>query len=112
MNRRRTDTPRSHFTTYFSVIVGAVVAAAGGVTHAYYMNRQVEARREIKRVESETKERRLEIMTTEMRIGEMLNRYTAKEELARQHSSLKAIPRGVVEDVNPAQPRAVVSAVP
>ncbi|BCU75728.1 hypothetical protein [Luteolibacter sp. LG18] len=112
MNRRRTDIPRSHFTTYLSVIAGAVVAAFGGVTHAYYMNRQVEARREVHRIEVETKEHELEILTTQMRVGELLNRYTVREELAHQHSSLKPIGRGVVEDVRPAQPRAVVSAVP
>jgi len=112
MNRRRNDSPRSHFFVHLSVIVGALVAACGGVTYAYYMNRQVEAKREIRRVEGRIREHRLEIATTRMRIDELTNRYAIRDELARQHSPLKPIPRGSVEDVSPAQTRAVASAVP
>lgn len=112
MNRRRSDTPQSHFALYFSIIVFAVVASGGGVSYAIFMNRQVETTREIHRVEERIKERELESLTIQMRTGELLNRYKIREELAQQQTSLEPIPQGVVENVRPAQTPAVVSTLP
>lgn len=112
MNRRRNEPVRNHFSIFLSLIVGAIIAASGGVMYAYYMNRQVETKREIGRVEGRIKERQLEIVNTEMRIGEVLNRYVIREQLAHHQSSLKPIARGVVEDVRPTQARTVAYAVP
>lgn len=112
MNRRRNESVRSHFSVYLSLIMGAIIAACGGVMYAYYKNRQVETNREISRVEGRIKERELEIVTTNMRIGEILNRYAIREQLAHQRSPLKPIARGVIEDVRAPEARAVASAVP
>ncbi|MEI7927223.1 MAG: hypothetical protein WCH40_01635 [Verrucomicrobiales bacterium] len=112
MNHRRDENPHRHRFTFLSMFVGAIVAAAGGILYVYYMNRQVETNRELKRVEMRIKEHELVIMNTRRLIDDDLGRYLIREKLVQQHSSLKPIAQGVVEDVQPKQPRTVASAVP
>lgn len=94
------------------MILGAVVAASGGVLYAYFKNRQIQTLREIDRTERRIEQHRLDIQTTEMRIEQALNRFVIREELAQQRSMLKAIPRGVVEEVKSTPARAVALAAP
>jgi hypothetical protein len=111
MNRRRSD-PRHSASLFLAMILGATVAACGGVLYAYFKNRQIQTAREIDRVERCIEQHRLEIRTTEMRIDQALNRYVIREELAQQRSTLRAIPRGVVEEVKTTPARAVALAAP
>jgi HAMP domain-containing protein len=94
------------------MILGAVVAASGGVLYAYFKNRQIQTLREIDRAERRIEQHQLDIRTTEMRIDQALNRFVIREELAQQRSMLKAIPRGVVEEVKSTPARAVALAAP
>lgn len=94
------------------MILGATVAAGGGILYAYFKNRQIQTVREIDRIERRIEQHRLEIRTTEMRIDQALNRYVIREELAQQRSTLRAIPRGVVEEVKSTPARAVALAAP
>jgi hypothetical protein len=112
MNHRRDEPPNRQRLTFLSMFVGATVAAAGGIVYAYYMNRQVEINRELQRVETRIKEHQLVIMNTRRLIDDDLGRYLIREKLVQLHSSLKPIPRGVIEDVQSKQTRAVASAVP
>jgi len=112
MNHRRDEHPNRHRLTFLSMFVGAIVAAAGGILYVYYMNSQVETNRELKRVETRIKEHELVIMNTRRLIDDDLGRYLIREKLVQQHSSLKPIPRGVIEDVQPRQSRTVASTVP
>lgn len=112
MNHRRDEHPNRHRFTFLSMFVGAVVAAAGGILYVYYMNRQVETSRELRRVETRIKEHELAIMNTRRLIDDDLGRYLIREKLVQQHSTLKPIPPGVIEDVLPKQPRAVASMAP
>jgi hypothetical protein len=111
MNRRRSD-PRHSASLFLAMILGAVVAAGGGVLYAYFKNRQIQTAREIDRIERRIEQHQLDIRTTQMRIDQSLNRYVIREELAQQRSALVAIPRGVVEEVKSVPPRAVALAVP
>jgi hypothetical protein len=112
MNHRRDEHPNRHRFTFLSVIVGVLVAAAGGILYAYCMNRQVETNRELKRVEMRIKEHELAILNTRRLIDDDLGRYLIRDKLVQQHSTLKPIPPGVIEDVQPKQPRAVASMAP
>jgi HAMP domain-containing protein len=111
MNRRRSD-PRHSASLFVAMILGAVVAASGGVLYAYFKNRQIQALREIDRTERRIEQHQLDIRTTEMRIDQALNRFVIREELAQQRSMLKAIPRGAVEEVKSTPARAVALAAP
>lgn len=111
MNRRRSD-PRHSASLFLAMFLGFVVAAFGGVLYAYFKNRQIQTLREIDRTERRIEQHQLEIRTTEMRIDQALNRFVIREELAQQRSMLKAIPRGVVEEVKSTPARAVALAAP
>lgn len=100
MNRRKSE-HRVHASAYFALIAAAIVAAAGGVLHAYYKNRQVQVAREVDLIERRIEQHQLEIRTTEYRADELLNRFVIKKQLEDAGSTLVAIPVGLPEDVNP-----------
>ena len=68
MNRRRHET-RTPFSVFFALILAAAIAAAGGVLHAFYKNRQVQITREIDAIDRHVVQCRLDIQTTEMPMG-------------------------------------------
>lgn len=112
MNHRRDEHPNRHRLTFLSMLVGVLVAAAGGILYAYFMNRQVETTRELKRIETRIKEHELAILNTRRMIDENLGRYLIREKLVQLHSALKPIHQGVVEDVKPKPPRDVAAMAP
>jgi hypothetical protein len=81
MNNRRRDAPRTSSVPLFAILLGAGIAAAGGVLHAYYKNLQVSLSREIDGAERRIEQRRLEIRTTEMRMDQLLNRFVIRQQL-------------------------------
>jgi hypothetical protein len=113
MNRRKSEY-RSPVNIYFAMMAAAAIAAGGGVLHAVYKNRQVQAHREIDATETRIGQYQLDIQTFRMRMDERLNRFAMRQELEAAGSSLRPIPIGVTEEVNPfpAQRGSVASAVP
>ena len=111
MNRLKstTSTPTSIFV---ALIGAAVIAAAGGVQHAMYKNRQVKIKREIDAIERRVEQYKLDIRTTQMRSDSILNRFAIRKQLEDMGSALRPIPPGLPEEVNPAPPAAVASAIP
>ncbi len=115
MNRRKSEIrhPRTHASVYCALIAAAIVAAAGGVLHAYYKNRQIQTAREIDAVERRIGQYQLDIETLRMRMDERLNRFAIRAELEAVGTDLVPIPLGVVEEVDPApevRPAAAVAA--
>lgn len=101
MNRRK-SAPRHHASVFFAIFLGLAIAAAGGVLHAYYKNRQVQIAREIDAIEKRIGQCQLDMQTTRYRMDEMLNRYAIAERLKENSSSLIPIPLLVIEEVDPA----------
>ena len=66
MNRRRRHDIRTPVSVFVSLFLAAAIAAAGGVLHAYYKNRQVEITREIDAIDRRIEQDRLDIRITEM----------------------------------------------
>ena len=115
MNRRRTDhETRTPFLVFFALILAAAIAAAGGVLHAYYKNRQVQITREIDAVDRNVVQCRLDIQTTEMRMDDLLSRFVIRKQIQENGSSLRPIPLGVVEEIDAATSsrHSVASAAP
>ena len=102
MNRRRNE-ERPSFSIFFAVILSAVIVAAGGVLHAFYKNRQVTITREIDATDRRIEQYRLDIRTTEMRMDQLLNRYVIRKQIEENGSTLRPIPMGVVEQIDPAK---------
>jgi len=111
MNRRRSD-PRHSASLFLAMLLGAIVAAGGGILYAYLKNRQIQTVRETDRIERRIEQHQLDIRTTQMRIDQALNRYAIREELSQQRSALVAIPRSVVEEVKSVPSRAVALVAP
>ena len=99
MNRRRNET-RTPISVFFALILAAAIAAAGGVLHAFYKNRQVQITREIDAIDRNVVQCRLDIQTTEMRMDELLNRFVIRKQIEQNGSSLRPIPMGVVEEID------------
>jgi hypothetical protein len=100
MNRRRNE-PRTHVSVFFALFLAAAIAAGGGVLHAFYKNRQVSITREIDAIDRRIEQHRLDIRTTEMRMDQLLNRFVIRKQIEANHSTLRPIPMGVVEHVDP-----------
>jgi hypothetical protein len=71
------------------------------VLHAYYKNRQVTITREIDAVDHRVEQYRLDIRTTEMRMDQLLNRFVIRKQIEDNGSTLRPIPMGVVELIDP-----------
>ncbi len=99
MNRRRNES-RTPASVFISLFLAAAIAAAGGVLHAFYKNRQVQITREIAASERRVEQYRLDIRTTEMRMDELLNRFVIRKQIEANGSSLRPIPLGVVEEID------------
>ena len=87
---------------YFALILAAVIAAGGGVLHAYYKNRQVQVSREIDAIDRRVEQCRLDIRTTDMRMDQLLNRFAIRKQIEENGSSLRPIPAGVTEEIDAA----------
>lgn len=113
MNRRRNES-RTPALVFFALFLAAAIAAAGGVLHAYYKNRQVQISREIRAIERRIDQSRLDIRTTEMRKDQLLNRFVIRKQIEANGSSLRPIPVGVVEEIDASSVsrHSVASAVP
>lgn len=113
MNRRRNES-RTPMSVFFALFLAAGIAAAGGVLHAYYKNRQVTITREIDEIDRRVEQYRLDIRTTEMRMDQLLNRFVIRKQIEENGSSLRPIPMGVVEQIDSASPNrhSVASAEP
>ncbi len=113
MNRRRNET-KPPASAYVALILAAAISATGGVAHAYFKNRQIQVSREIDALDRRVDNYQLEIRTTEMRMDELLNRFLIRTQLEEMGSSLRPIPVGIIEEVDPAPfPRhSVASATP
>lgn len=113
MNRRRQE-HRTPVSVFFALILACVIAAGGGVLHAFYKNRQIQITREIDAIDRRVDKSRLDIRTTQMRMDQLLNRFTIRKQIEENGSSLRPIAMGAVEEIqSPAQNRhSVASAVP
>jgi len=111
MNRIKSAT-RTPLSIYFSLIAAGIIASGGGVLHAVYKNRQVQIKRDIAATERRIEQYKLDIRTTQMRSDSILNRFAIRKQLEDTGSSLRPIPIGLPEEVNPAPPVAVASALP
>jgi hypothetical protein len=109
MNRRKSDQP-TPVSVIAALILAAATAAGGGVLHAVFKNRQVQAMREIDATERRIGQYQLDIQTYRMRMDERLNRYAMRQELELAGSSLRPIPLGVTEDVAGSQRASVAAA--
>jgi len=111
MNRRKSE-PRTPASVIFALIAAALIAAGGGVLHVYYKNRQIQVAREIDAIEQKVEQYQFDVRTTQYRMDQLLNRYTIRQQLEENSSSLCAIPLGLIEEVDPAPPnRGSVAAV-
>lgn len=104
MNRRK-SAPRHHGSVFFAIILGLAIAAAGGVLHAYYKNRQVQIAREIDAIERRIGQYQLDMQTITYRSDLLLHRYAISERLKENSSTLRPIPLLVVEEVDPVPPK-------
>ena len=113
MNRRKNEA-RTPASTYFALILAAVIVTGGGVLHAFYKNRQIQVSREIDAIERRVEQYRLDIRTTDMRMDQLLNRFAMRKQIEEIGSSLRPIPVGAVEEVDAAafSRHSVASAVP
>lgn len=113
MNRRRNEIRHSN-TILFALLLGAAICAGGGILHAYYKNQQVSTNREIDAAESRIEHARLDIRTSEMHMDKLLNRFTIRNQLAQNGSTLRPIAFTSVEKIesSSASRRAVASANP
>lgn len=113
MNRRRNEN-RTPALVFFALFLAAAIAAAGGVLHAFYKNRQVQISREIDAIEKHIEQERLDIQTTKMRMDQLLNRFVIRKQIEENGSNLRPIPTGVVEeiDVSGSTRHSVASATP
>ena len=111
MNRIKSAsrTPRWVFAV---LILATMIAAGGGVKHAIYKNHQVQIKRDIEGIERRIEQYKLDIRTTQMRSDAILNRFAIRKQLESMGSRLRSIPIGLPEEVNPAPPAAVASALP
>lgn len=100
MNRRRNET-RTHLSVFLSLFLAATIVAAGGVLHAFYKNRQVQISREIDAIDRRVEQDRLDIRTTEMRMDQLLNRFAIRKQIESNGTTLRPIPIGVVEEMDP-----------
>ncbi len=100
MNRRRNES-RPSMSIFFAVILAAGIVAGGGVLHAYYKNRQVSITREIDAIDRRVEQYRLDIRTSEMRMDQLLNRFVIRKQIEENGSTLRPIPIGAVEDIEP-----------
>ena len=111
MNRLK-SAPRTSPSIFLALLIGFAIAAAGGVQHAMYKNRQVKIKKEIVIIEGRIEQCKLDIRTIQMRSETSLNRFAIRKQLEDTGSVLRAIPAGLAEEVNPAPPAAVASAIP
>lgn len=104
MNRRKADSEsaRTPVCIFVALILAAAIAAGGGVLHAIYKNRQVQVARDIDAAERRIGQYQLETQTIRMRMDERLNRFTIRQELEQSGSTLRPIPIGLIEEVDPA----------
>lgn len=100
MNRRRNET-RTPISVFFALFLAAGIAAGGGVLHAFYKNRQIQVSREIDAIDRRVEQYRLDIRTTDMRMDMLLNRFAIRKQIEETGSSLRPIPVGVIELVDP-----------
>jgi hypothetical protein len=111
MNRHK-SAARTPLSTFVVLLIAAGIAAGGGVLHAIYKNRQVLVNRDIDAIEHRVEQYKLDIRTTQMRSDHLLNRFAIRKQLEDSGSSLRPIPLGLPEAVNPTPPAAVASAIP
>jgi uncharacterized protein HemX len=115
MNRRKSEPEpsRTPASVFVALILAAAIAAGGGVLHAFYKNRQVQVAREIDAAERRIGQYQLDIQTIRMRMDERLNRFAIRQELEDNGSTLRPIPVGLIEEVDPAprSPASVAAAV-
>lgn len=98
MNRPRNE-KRPSSLVYYALFLAAIIAAGGGVLHAFYKNRQVQISRDIDAIVKQMDQQRLDIRTTEMRMDQLLNRFAIRKQMEENGSSLQPIPMGVVEEI-------------
>jgi cell division protein FtsL len=98
MNRRRNEN-RTPALVFFALFLAAGIAAAGGVLHAFYKNRQVQISREIDAIDRNIEQQRLDIRTTEMRMDQLLNRFVIRKQIEENGTKLRPIPIGVVDEI-------------
>jgi uncharacterized protein HemX len=113
MNRRRNEN-RTPASVFIALLLAAVIAAGGGVLHAFYKNRQVHIAREIDAIEKRVEQYRLDIRTTQMRSDELLNRFVIRKQIEANGTNLRPIPISAVEEIDAATANrhSVASAVP
>jgi hypothetical protein len=100
MNRRRNQAKTSAV-TYCAVILGLIGVAFFGTRYAYFKNCQLVINRQIDAADHRTEKCRLDIRTTQMRMDELVSYFVIDRKIKENHSLLRPIPTGVVENVDP-----------
>jgi hypothetical protein len=113
MNRRRNEN-RTPMSVFIALFLAAGIAAAGGVLHAFYKNRQVQLTREIDAIDRRIEQYHLDIRTVQMRSDQLLNRFVIRKQIQANGSALRPIPLSAVEEIDaPASiPHSIASATP
>ncbi|MEY4244167.1 MAG: hypothetical protein RLZZ245_1752 [Verrucomicrobiota bacterium] len=101
MNRRRNET-RTPASAFIALFLAAVIAASGGVLHAFYKNRQIQISREIDAIDRRVEQYALDVRNTEMRMDLLLNRFVISKQIEEGGSLLRPIPVSAIEQVDPA----------
>jgi hypothetical protein len=101
MNRRRNEA-RTPTLIYVAVFLALAIVAVGGVSYANLKNRQIQVSRAIDATDRRSEKWRLDIRTTEMRMDELVSYFVLVKKIKENHSTLRPIPTGVVEEVDSA----------
>jgi hypothetical protein len=111
MNRQKSATHISGM-VFSAPIIAAIIVAGGGILHAVYKNRQIQANRDIDAIERRIEQYKLDIRTTQMRSDILLNRFAIRKQLEDSGSDLRPIPLGLPEAINSKPPTAVAATMP
>ncbi len=100
MNAKRTT---KNFSVSELVLLGiaAMILTCGGVMHAYAKNKDVEIARKVDAAQKEIEQHNEAVAMVNVKIERKLDRYTMKESLRIQQSSIRETEPGQIEYVNP-----------
>ncbi|TAG09849.1 MAG: hypothetical protein EAZ42_05405 [Verrucomicrobia bacterium] len=99
MNHRRNEQPKIRLSTIIALGLGMLLAGSGGVLHAYYKNRQIDAKRQTDAIERRIDQYRLDMRMVDMRMDQLLNRFVIRKKIQENGSALRPISLDVVEEV-------------
>lgn len=102
MNKHRTKKQRRLSVTEIVVLaLAAMVLMAGGVTHAWLKNNQVEVMRNIDQAQQRIGDHEDSINSLQVKIDKKLNIYQLRADLENSGSTLKQVPSSAIEVIQP-----------